>query len=67
MTAEEIQTQIDNILTALADNPASEIIEYSIGDKSIKKKREVLYNDLKFWRAELQKVNKPKRTIYTRF
>ena len=67
MTSTEIQTQIDSILTALANNPASEIVEYTIGDKTIKKNRNTLYTDLAFWRKELQIVDKPKKTIYTRF
>ena len=67
MTATEIQAQIDATLLALQNNPASEIIEYVIGDKTVKKRREVLYKDLAFWREELTKVNKPKRNVYTRF
>ena len=67
MTATEIQTQIDSILSGLASNPASDIVEYTIGDKTIKKKREVLRDELAFWREELARVNKPKRNVFTRF
>ena len=67
MTATEIQAQIDAILQALASNPASEIVEYTHGDKTVKKKREVLREELAFWREELSRVNKPKKTVYTRF
>lgn len=67
MTVEEIQTQIDNILAALVANPASEVIEYSVGDKTVKKRRAELREELAFWRSELQKASQPKRTILTRF
>ena len=67
MTVTEIQTQIDTILSALANNPASEIVEYTHGDKTVKKKREVLRDELAFWREELARANKPKKTVYTRF
>ena len=67
MTVEEIQTQIDNILAALVANPASEVIEYSVGDKTVKKRRAELREELAFWRSELLKASQPKRTILTRF
>ncbi len=67
MTAIEIQTQIDNILQILVDNPASEIIEYTYGDKTVKKKRQELRDDLAFWRDELQRANGRKRKVFTRF
>ena len=53
MTAIEIQVQIDIILQAMVDNPASDVIEYTIGDKTVKKKRQELRDELAFWRGEL--------------
>lgn len=67
MRLTQIQEQIDSILQALASNPASEVIEYTIGDKTVKKNRDALYKDLAFWREELSRASKPKRTILTRF
>jgi len=67
LTVEDIQTQIDTILAALTANPASEVIEYTIGDKTVKKRRAELREELAFWRAELNRVNQPKRNILTRF
>ena len=67
MTIEEIQTQIDNVLNILATNSVSEIIEYTVGDKTIKKNRTELRKELAFWREELNRANKPSRTVYTRF
>gem|GEM_PF-5872222 len=67
MTVIQIQEQIDNILSAMVANPASDIIEYSVGDKTVKRKRQVLMDDLAFWREELSRALGRKRTIHTRF
>ena len=67
MTAIEIQVQIDTILQAMVDNQASDVIEYTIGDKTVKKKRQELRDELKFWREELTRANGRKRSVYTRF
>ena len=67
MSIEEIQLQIDNILSLLSQNPVSDIVEYTQGDKTIKKRRQELRDELAFWRAELVRVNQPKRKILTRF
>ena len=67
MTVIEIQAQIDNILSTLANNPASEVVEYSFGDKTVKKKRQELRDELAFWREELARANGRKRKVFTRF
>jgi len=67
LTAIEIQVQIDTILQAMVDNPASDVIEYTIGDKTVKKKRQELRDELAFWREELTRANGRKRSVYTRF
>ena len=67
MTVIEIQTQIDTILTAMAANPASDVIEYSVGDKTVKKRRQELRDELSFWREELARANGRKRKVFTRF
>ena len=51
----------------MTDNPASDVIEYSVGDKTVKKKRQELRDELSFWREELARANGRKRKVFTRF
>jgi len=67
LTVIEIQTIIDSILSSMATNPASDVVEYTIGDKTVKKKRQELRDELSFWREELSRTNGRKRTVHTRF
>lgn len=67
MTVIEIQAIIDSILTSMVNNPASDVVEYSIGDKTVKKRRQELREELSFWREELARVGGRKRTVHTRF
>lgn len=67
VTTTQIKSLIDAALQALADNPASEVVEFTHGNRTIKRSRDVLRDELAFWREELARANKSKRTITTRF
>jgi len=67
LTVIEIQSIIDTILSSMASSPASDVVEYTIGDKTVKKKRQELRDELAFWREELTRANGRKRSVYTRF
>jgi len=67
LTVIKIQSIIDTILSSMASNPASDVVEYTIGDKTVKKKRQELRDELAFWREELTRANGRKRSVYTRF
>lgn len=64
MTADQIQSTIDKILSALSQ--PTDIIEYTVGDKTVKKSRDELRKDLSFWRSELLKLNGIKRKVLVR-
>lgn len=64
MTVEQIQSTIDTILSALSQ--PTDIIEYTVGDKTVKKSRDELRKDLSFWRSELLRANGVKRKVLVR-
>lgn len=66
ITIEQIEQAIYNLQKVLLDNP-TDIIEYEVQGRKIKRNRQEVRDEIAYWKRELDNINKPKRKILTRF